>query len=98
MSFSDSIRNYYEQMVAEEIVAQLNAAGREANTDNMADIARVALNRLPPKYIRYEVDMAFYMSPDELVMTRQRVRDGVADAIRFVDAHRRDDDLGNDIA
>jgi len=37
------------------------------------------------------------MSPDELIMTRQRVRDGVADAIRFVDSHRREDDAGNDI-
>ena len=92
MSFSDSIRNYYEQLVAEEIVAQLNAAERNTDTDNMADIACVALNRLPPKYIRYEVDMAFYMSPDELVLTRQRVRDSVADAIRFVDTHRRDDE------
>ena len=97
MSFSDSIRNYYEQMVAEEIVTQLHAVGRDVSTGVMADIACVALNRLPPKYIRYEVDMAFYMSPDELMMTRQRVRDGVADAIRFVDSHRREDDAGNDI-
>ncbi|MEK9711441.1 MAG: late competence development ComFB family protein [Thalassolituus sp.] len=97
MSFAHRIRNYYEQMVADEIVRQLSDAEPAAEAGMMADIACVALNRLPPRYIRYEVDMAFYMSPDELVATRDQVSDAVTEAIRFVEAHRREEDADDDV-
>jgi len=98
MSFTDRIRNYYEQMVAEEILKQLSDAGRDPENGVLADIACVALNRLPPRYIRYEVDMAFYMSPDELITTRDNVNRVVRDAIRFVDDHTREEEADDDIA
>lgn len=87
MSIINNIRNYYEQLVAEEILRRLP---EQDNSDHLADIACVSLNRLPPKYISHEVDMAFYMSPNELLATRERVATAVAEAIIFVDEHRRD--------
>jgi len=57
----------------------------------MADIACVALNRLPPRYIRFEVDMAFFMTPDELVQTNNSVIKAVDEAITFVAEHRREE-------
>lgn len=89
MSITHHIRNYYEQLVADEI---LQRVGNDNNisSDYMADVACVALNRLPPRYIRYEVDMAFYMSPDELKDIQERVNECVTDALRFVAEHRRD--------
>jgi len=88
MSINNHIRNYYEQLVAEEILQRLPG---QQDTDYLADIACVALNHLPPRYIRHEVDMAFYMSPDELHQITERVQQAVADAIDFIASHRRDD-------
>ncbi len=91
MSISNHIRNYYEQLVAEEIRRRLHDQKPSASLDYMADVACVALNRLPPRYIRFEVDMAFYMSPDEFVRTQQAVQDAVTDALAFVAQHSRSD-------
>jgi hypothetical protein len=88
MSINNHIRNYYEQLVAEEILQRLPG---QQDTGYLADIACVALNHLPPRYIRHEVDMAFYMSPDELHQITERVQQAVADAIDFIASHRRDD-------
>lgn len=97
MSFSHRIRNYYEQMVAEEILRQFKNKERNKEGGLMADIACVALNRLPPRYIRYEVDMAFYMPPDELVSMKDNIVKTVTEAIEFVDQHTREDDSDDDI-
>lgn len=73
MNFSHRIRTHYEQMVAEEILRQFEKLGRDNDGGVMANIACVALNRLPPGYIRDEVDMVFYMSLDELVSMKNNI-------------------------
>jgi hypothetical protein len=98
MSISHHIRNYYEQLVAEEILRQFKDRPLDVDvrrdSEYMADIACVALNRLPPRYIRHEVDMVFYMSPDELISTRDSIEQAVAAAIIFVEQHSRKDSSG----
>jgi hypothetical protein len=91
MAIVNYISNYYEQVVSEEIRRQLASRPKEPTMDFMADVACVALNRLPPKYYRYEVDMAFYMSPNELHEVREKVEEVVAEAINFVEQHGRKD-------
>ena len=91
MSIANHIRNYYEQLVAEEVLRVMQEKSESTDIDYMADVACVALNRLPARYIRYEVDMAFYMSPDELAATTASVRNAVQQAISFVDSHSRAD-------
>lgn len=92
MSINNHIRNYYEQLVAEEILRRLHGQSPAVSIEYMADIACVALNRLPPRYIRFEVDMAFFMTPDELVKTNNSVTEAVTEAIAFVEKHRREED------
>lgn len=89
MAIVNYISNYYEQVVATEIHRQLADHPKEPSLDFMADVACVALNRLPPKYYRYEVDMAFYMSPNELNEVKTKVEDSVREAIAFVIEHSR---------
>lgn len=89
MAIVNHISNYYELVVSEEIRAQLASRASAPGMDFMADVACVALNRLPPKYFRYEVDMAFYMSPNELFEVKQRVSEVVTEAIAFVEDHSR---------
>lgn len=91
MAIINHISNYYEQVVSEEIRHQLSNREPEPAMDFMADVACVALNRLPPKYYRYEVDMAFYMSPNELHEVKEKVVAVVKEAIAFVEKHSRSD-------
>ncbi len=91
MAIINHINNYYEQVVAEEIRRQLGSHADDSGIDFMADVACVALNRLPPKYYRYEVDMAFYTSPNELFNVDINVTKIVAEAIAFVKYHSRSD-------
>lgn len=91
MAIVNYISNYYEQVVATEIHRQLGDRPEEPGLDFMADVACVALNRLPPKYYRYEVDMAFYMSPNELNEVKTKVEEAVEEAISFVIEHGRSD-------
>jgi hypothetical protein len=80
----DSVHHYYEGLVIGEtrrlLVGKLNI------TDYIADIVCVALNHLPPRYIRHDVDMAFYLSPKERGEIEEKINNAVVDAIAFVDA------------
>jgi Late competence development protein ComFB len=46
----------------------------------------VALNRLPPRYIRHQVDLAFHMTEKERQDSEQLIRDAVKYAYEFVQA------------
>ncbi len=78
----DSIHNYYEHLVLEKIAEVSERASQDM--DYLADIACVALNRLPPRYIRHDVDMTFFMSPIELEEVQHKVSSAVDDAIAYV--------------
>lgn len=79
----DSVHNYYEHMVIGEIHKQIG--DKTVGTDFVADVACVALNHLPPRYIRYDVDMAFYLSPKESMEMEDKVIGAVRDALAFVE-------------
>lgn len=75
------IHNYYENQVIEAVYDIL---GKDQSPDRVADIACVALNHLPPRYIRHDVDMRFYLSPEERNEMANKVKVAVEDAIKFV--------------
>lgn len=81
----ETIQNYHEQQVL-AAVAGLAPGYPGVRPDLFPDVACVALNRLPPRYIRHAVDLAFYMSDKERVETEQAVDDAVRHAFEFVQA------------
>jgi competence protein ComFB len=85
----DTIHNYYERLVLEQLMT-MHAAG-QVRADMLADVACVALNHLPPSYIRHEVDMAFYLSPHEYEEIEAKVRNAIDNGIRFVEQRGRRD-------
>lgn len=61
----DAIHNYYENLVQERIAETDEYRNGNMNEDFLEDIACVALNQLPAKYVRHSVDLIFYMSQQE---------------------------------
>jgi hypothetical protein len=50
-----------------------------------ADVVCVALNHLPPRYVRHDVDMTFFLSPVEHEEILLKVADAVNRAIEHVE-------------
>ena len=60
----DQVHNYYERLVFEEVARRVPTYPR-FSADMLADVACVALNRLPARYVRHDVDMMFYLTEQE---------------------------------
>lgn len=87
----DFIHNYYERLVLQEIMQQSRRV-QEGDREFMADVACVSLNRLPPRYIRHDVDMTFFMSPQDIQEIERKVAQSVTDAIHYVESRERGED------
>ena len=83
MKLDDDIHNYYEQLILEQ-VAQLQL-DETKGADYIADLCCLALNQVPPRYIRYEVDMAFYLPQSERQQMEMNVKSAIEKAIKFLD-------------
>ena len=80
-----SLHNYYERLVVDQ-VTDLASTYPLLTEDQHPDVACVALNRLPPRYIRHQVDLAFHMTEKERQDSEQLIRDAVKYAFEFVQA------------
>jgi competence protein ComFB len=86
MAISDQIQNYYVFKVIESLA--LIAKPKGYTETQMVDLACLALNNLPTRYFRHEVDLAFYMSAHEHNEINRRVHQAVVDAINFIESHK----------
>jgi hypothetical protein len=82
----ESIHNYNERAVFQAVLKALPEHPHIKGKELLADIACVALNRLPPRYIRHEVDFAFYLSEKERHEIEQAIAESVKFAYEFVQA------------
>ena len=83
---SVNFHNYYEKLVLEHI---LEATGSSVIDSYIEDIACLALNQLPPRYVRHDIDMAFYLSSDERQTIERHIDIAVAKAIRHIALNRK---------
>ncbi len=82
-----SIHNHNEQAVFAAVAAAApQHPGLAGQPELLADVACVALNRLPPRYIRHPVDLAFYQSERERAEADQALAEAVDHAFGFVQA------------
>lgn len=80
-----SIRNHHERAVFDAVLAaspNYPAVGPEL----LPDVACLALNRLLPRYIRHEVDLAFYLTEKERAENERNIKESVQIAFEFVQA------------
>ncbi|MDH5230656.1 MAG: late competence development ComFB family protein [Gammaproteobacteria bacterium] len=82
MSEFETIQNYYKKLVINYVKTNIQPDNSDVNY--LADVVCVALNHLPPRYIRYEVDMAFYLSPVERQEMDAKIKSAVEDAVLFI--------------
>ena len=80
----ESIHNYHERAVFDAVLAALPDHPHLQGSELLADIACVALNRLPPRYIRHAVDFSFYLSEKERNDIEKAINESVAFAFQFV--------------
>lgn len=73
----DSVHNYYEKLVFDEI--NQFYANEGLSEDKIEDMACLALNKIQPRYIRHNVDMCFFMTEDE----RMKIVDSVKNAVAY---------------
>jgi hypothetical protein len=60
----EQVHNYYERLIFEAVARQAQSHP-DFTADMLADVACVALNRLPARYVRHDVDMMFYLTEQE---------------------------------
>jgi hypothetical protein len=82
-----SVCNRNERAVFDVVCRQaVRFPGLAGNAELLADVACVALNRLPPRYIRHEVDFVFYLSERERAESERLLEEAVEYAFGFVQA------------
>ena len=85
MKISDDIHNYYEKLVMQHFsVAKIE---EKHDSDFIADLTCLVLNQLPTRYIRHEVDMAFYLPPSERFEMESKVKEAITKALEFMNNH-----------
>jgi hypothetical protein len=89
-SEQDSIHNYYEKLVIEQAVRADDRAAQDS--DFLSDVTCLALNKLPPRYVRHDVDMTFYLTSEEMDGMINKVVQAVNEAISYLDEKSKEDD------
>ena len=82
MKLDDDIHNYYEHLVLERI--EKLELDKTKESSFLADLCCLSLNQVPPRYIRYEVDMAFYLPQNERQQMEMNVVNAVDKALAYL--------------
>lgn len=82
-----TVHNYNESAVFEAVALLApRYPGVAHDPELLADVACVALNRLPPRYIRHRADFVFYMTDRERTENERELSAAVEQAFGFVQA------------
>lgn len=80
-----SIHNYYEHLVIDYIRTKVIPEIENKDEDFLLDVACYALTKLPARYMRHEIDMAFYLDSEERQTMAQEVEKTVKDALKYME-------------
>lgn len=86
MTDFSSLYNHHEREVFAVVAETAPQFPALNNEDLLVDVACVALNRLPPRYIRHEVDFSFYLTEPERLEIDAAIQEAVTYAFNFVQA------------
>ncbi len=80
------IHNHHERAVFAAVKRLAGSRPAFKDPGLLADAACVALNRLPPRYIRHDVDFVFYLSDKERAETQVAIEEAATSAVAFVES------------
>ncbi len=83
MSF-DNIHNYYETVVLGRLNDMVAAEFIDSDPLFLEDVACVALNQLPARYIKHDIDMFYFMTIEEREKLEYDVHKAVTSAVEYV--------------
>ncbi|MCW9013335.1 MAG: late competence development ComFB family protein [Gammaproteobacteria bacterium] len=81
---STSIHNYYEHLVIDYMQTEVIPAMPDKSNDFFLDVACYALTKLPARYMRHEIDMAFYLDSNERTKMHNEVEKAVKKALKYI--------------
>ena len=87
----EAVHNYYETLVIEHVMSTV-AAGNDHSDDFLEDVVCLALNQLPARYVRHDVDMAFFLTTREREKMEQNIKEAVLSAVKTVNERNREDE------
>ncbi len=87
MNFA-SVYNFYEHLVFEYIVERLQEKYPDESEEFFLDVACFALSKLPARYIRHEVDMAYYLAPGERAQMMRNVAEETLQAASYIESKK----------
>lgn len=79
----EQVHNYYERLVFEDVARRAKEYA-DFSVDMLADVACVALNRLPARYVRHDVDLMFYLTEHERHAIELSMEEALSFAFGFV--------------
>ena len=78
------VQNYYERLVFEFINEILIEKCQDMDDEFFLDVACYALTRLPSRYMRHEIDIAFYLAPGGRTEMKNQANDSTLAAAEFI--------------
>ena len=85
----ENIHNYYESLVIQHAM-KTHAKSDDYDEDGLEDIVCLALNNLPARYVRHDVDMAFFLTSQEREKMQHDVIEAVQGAAQTVKQRNRE--------
>ena len=85
------VQNYYERLVFECVNESLVEKYPDMDDEFFLDVACYALTRLPARYMRHEIDMAYYLAPGERTEMQGQVENTLFTAAEFIYTRKNDD-------
>lgn len=90
MSSIDQIHNYHERPVLDEVLRRARDMPG-VTADMVADMACVALNKLPARYVRHDVDLVFYLTESERLESDKAMHKAIDEAVVLVSERSHQD-------
>ncbi|WP_427982113.1 late competence development ComFB family protein [Agarivorans sp.] len=87
MRLSEEIHNFTEYLVGEQL-HHLEVT-KQYDADTLQDLSCLVLNRLPPRYIRHDVDVLSAISDEERAQLVAKTKTAIEDALKFLEQDRR---------
>lgn len=84
------ISNYYEQLVADQLWKLIESSTETLSQGFLDDVACLALNQLPPCYVRNPIDKGIGLSDQQYQEMLQSVDIAIANAAEKVRQHPHD--------